>query len=180
MNDLKKYVLRLCSYVLSGTILYLWSDTMCLWKRVCDACRHLLLTKLHVLVLRSSHWMYLHDHHMPCVSYIINIAGGHFASSGKWGESAPDREQEQSKETILDPVSGYCLAWRWYLELLQALIANLKRKPTFLRQGNLRPWGHLEPLSPSVLKTLLWWLHVIGENSIFVVTLVEYNFFCYL
>lgn len=86
--------------------------------------------------------------------------------------SAPDREQEKSKDTILDSVSGYCLAWRWYLELLQALIANLKRKPTFLRQGNLRPWGYLEPLSPSVLKTLLWWLHVIGENSIFVVMLV--------
>lgn len=180
MNDLKKYVLRLCSYVLSGTILYLWSDTMCLW----NVSVMLQTPSVNQTPCFSSpfqpHWMYLHDHHMPCVSYIINISWGPFREQWEVRGSAPDHEQEQSKETILDSVSGYCLAWRWYLELLQALIANLKRKPTFLRKGNLRPWGHLEPLNPSVLKTLLWWLHVIGENSIFVVTLVEYNFFCYL
>lgn len=142
-------------------------------KRVCDACRHLLLTKLHVLVLRSSHTgctcMTITCHVFPTLLH----SWGPFREQWEVRGNAPDREQEQSKEAILDSVSGYCLAWRWYLELLQALIANLKRKPTFLRQGNLRPWGHLEPLSPSVLKTLLWWLHVIGENSIFVVTLVE-------
>jgi hypothetical protein len=57
----------------------------------------------------------------------------------KLGKSVSDHKKEKLKKTILDSVPGYCLAWRWYLELLQALIANLKMEPTFLREVKSQP-----------------------------------------
>lgn len=111
-------------------------------KCVCDARRHLLLTKLHVLALHSSQWMYLHDRHMPCVSYIITKLGAISRAVGSEGKCPRSRSRKIERNN-----SWSCL---WILSCLEAISgATTNSYCQFKEETNLPKTGESETLGTS-------------------------------
>lgn len=105
-------------------------------KQVCDACRYVLLTRLHILALHSSQWMFLRDHHMPCISHIITWAVG---SEGKRPGSRARKIERNN--------SWFCL---WILSCLEVIFGTTTSSYCqFKEKTNLPKTGESEALGTS-------------------------------